>query len=151
MTTAALALIQGDQGWWSTLGDTRVYWLRDGVAHVLSRDHSYAEELLQRGLIQEPLPPDHPWRARLTRCLGGFPSLPPPEFGGPFTLGPGEMVMLCSDGLWGPLDESRLSGLFHAEALETAVAALAEEAVRRAAPVADNTTLVAARMLALSV
>jgi len=103
MTTAALALVQGARVWWATLGDSRIYWLRPGRVIQLSRDHSYAEELLERGLLQEPLPADHPWRSRLTRCLGGFPSAPPPHCGGPFGLAPGEGVLLCSDGLWGPL------------------------------------------------
>ncbi len=145
MTTAALAWVQQGQVWWTTLGDTRVYWLRGDGGHQLSRDHSYAEELLQRGLLQEPLPADHPWRARLTRCLGGFPSLPPPHCGGPFRLAAGEVVLLCSDGLWGPLGERSLASLIQADSLEAAVAKLAGEAVARAAPVADNTTLLAAR------
>jgi len=145
MTTAALAWVQQGQVWWSTLGDSRVYWVRHDGVHPLSRDHSYAEELLQRGLLQQPLPADHPWRARLTRCLGGFPSLPPPHCGGPFCLAAGEVVLLCSDGLWGPLGEAPLRFLAAADSLEAAVVELADEAVGRAAPVADNTTLLAAR------
>ncbi len=145
MTTAALVLVQGQRVWWATLGDSRVYWLRPGCAVQLSRDHSYAEELLEQGLLQEPLPLDHPWRSRLTRCLGGFPSAPPPHCGGPFGLAVGEGVLLCSDGLWGPLEADSFTRLNGSEDLAAATEGLARAAVERAAPNADNTTLLVAR------
>ncbi len=145
MTTAALALVQEHRVWWATLGDSRVYWVRGGEVLQLSRDHSYAEELLIQGLIQEPLPADHPWRARLTRCLGGFPTVPPPHCGGPFELAEGDVLALCSDGLWGPLGEAPLADLRSARDLQEAVEGLVRAAVTAAAPNADNTTLVAVR------
>ncbi|MCW8907102.1 MAG: protein phosphatase 2C domain-containing protein [Sedimenticola sp.] len=145
-TTAVACLVQKGVAYWAHAGDSRLYLLRQ--QRVLSRtvDHSYVERLKQQGVISAREQEDHPQRNYVTRCLGG--SLVSPEITlGKHKLESGDILLLCSDGLWGSVDENTLlTTLFSRLPLSEAVQALAERAARNAFPDSDNVTLVAIRM-----
>jgi len=145
-TTAVACLVQKGVAYWAHAGDSRLYLLRQ--QRVLSRtvDHSYVERLKQQGVISAREQEDHPQRNYVTRCLGG--SLVSPEITlGKHKLENGDILLLCSDGLWGSLDENTLlTTLFSHLPLSEAVQTLAERAARNAFPDSDNVTLVAVRM-----
>lgn len=111
-TTAVACLIQKNVAHWAHAGDSRLYLLRE--MRVLSRtvDHSYVERLKQQGVISAEEQEAHPQRNYVTRCLGG--SLASPDITlGKHKLQAGDILLLCSDGFWGSVDEAHmLSSLF---------------------------------------
>ena len=87
---------------------------------------------------------DHPLRNYVEICLGGEPE--PPEFdvAGAIELERGDVLLVCSDGLWGPLDDEAIAGFFHGGfpdlALDANLKRLGDEAIAAAAPTSDNTS-----------
>lgn len=145
-TTAVVALIQDGIAHWVHAGDSRLYLFRDGGILTRTQDHSYVERLLQQGIITARQLEHHPQRNYVTRCLGGA-SAPPPATLGKRILAPGDCLLLCSDGLWGSLDEELMGdALFSAMSPAEAAAALAQEAAQAAFPESDNVTLLTLRI-----
>jgi serine/threonine protein phosphatase PrpC len=82
-------------------------------------------------------------------CIGGDPVLPEMSLSGRRALAPGDVLMLCSDGLWSGMADEALATLSTSprDHLREALAALGEEAVSNSAPYADNTSAAAIRWL----
>lgn len=143
--TAAACLLQDGEACWAHVGDSRVYLLRGGSVLARTRDHSHVELLRREGLISEEDMLTHPMRNYVEFCLGGEPQYPGMDVSAVRALQPGDRVLLCSDGLWGGLTETRIASLGaqdaqDAPALQAQLDALAEEAVAANSPYADNTT-----------
>ena len=161
-TTCVVCLLQGNQAWWAHVGDSRLYLLRAGKLLTRTRDHTPVEELVQNGVIREDELSTHPLRNGVSRCLGGALRFPRISFDHA-KLKPGDTLLLCSDGLWSALPETKLlnmpdsgdlefAALPHADDaraddLELAVNQLADEAERTSYPHSDNVSLVALRWL----
>lgn len=128
------------------VGDSRLYLLRPDALQLLTRDHSLAMALVQQGEIALEALRQHPDRNRLTRALGERPELPA-YFVDTHTLelAPGDVLLLCSDGLWEPLPEADLLATVaqHAPDLHATAQALLRLALQRGAP--DNATVVLLR------
>lgn len=125
-----------------SVGDSRAYLLTPLGLRRLSRDHSLVQDLLDSGAISEKEAADHPQRNVITRCLGGGSSNGEPDVF-EFTAGPGEIILLASDGLTDMLSEEELWRAV-GEADTTDLDALARHLVE-AADVAggkDNITVV---------
>ncbi len=82
-------------------------------------------------------------------CIGGDPALPEMSLGGRRGLRPGDVILLCSDGLWTGVSEQQIASLWQSgkRNLREELACLGERAVRTTAPYADNTTAAAVRWL----
>lgn len=102
-TTCVACVIQDDSICWAHAGDSRLYLLRGGALLARSRDHSRARQLLDAGAIKADALRTHPGRHVLTSCLGGRPN-PRFEFSARLPLQRHDVVLLCSDGVWGPLE-----------------------------------------------
>jgi len=140
-TTAVVVLIQDGMVHWIHAGDSRFYLFRSGEILTRTQDHSYVERLRQQGLITEQQLDNHPHRNYVTRCLGGSGALPTATLGKRI-LNQGDTLLLCSDGLWGSLDdELMIDALFSSMSPAEAAEALAEEAAQAAFPESDNVTL----------
>jgi serine/threonine protein phosphatase PrpC len=146
-TTGVLCLVQEDNAYWGHIGDSRLYVMRDGVIHLRTDDHSYVEHLRQQGIISAAQVHSHKYRNYVTRCLGGTNNRPVTELSGPHPLREGDIVLLCSDGFWGPLGERPLVDTLFKKpgALLTHVRNLAAHAETTSAPESDNVTVVALR------
>ncbi len=148
-TTAVVVLLQHGMVHWAHAGDSRFYLFRNGTVLTRTRDHSYVERLHQNGLIDREQLENHPHRNYVTRCLGGKAPLSRPGVSRQI-LAPGDRLLLCSDGLWGSLDEELMAdALFSAMAPEEAAQALAAEAAQAAFPDSDNVTLLLLQVDAL--
>lgn len=147
-TTAVLCLVQNNRAWWAHIGDSRLYLLRNGEVLTRTRDHTYIEDLLRHRAIPESEAAGHPMRNCVTQCLGGPRPAPAPTVATEMPLQVGDVLVLCSDGLWGTVDEARLRRLTAADDLEGAVNELADAAERAGYPNCDNVSLVALRLLA---
>lgn len=146
-TTATLAVIASGTAIWAHVGDSRVYHLRNNAVFNRTRDHSAVEALYQRGAITEAQMHTHPMRNFVEECLGGESDLPRIDVGQPEKLEAGDILLLCSDGFWTPLDMDVVAErLAHAEDLQDELDELAREAATAARPHSDNVTAAAFRL-----
>ncbi len=143
-STCVACLVQRDTAWWGHVGDSRCYLLRNGRVAERTRDHSLFQDLVDMGRLHADAAGFHPERGVLTSCLGGFEA-PRTEVAPPVALVPGDVLLLCSDGLWGQLPESEMAAALADEPLATALDALARAADREAGRLSDNVTAIALR------
>ncbi len=103
-TTVAAAVVKYDENheqgqvWVAWAGDSRVYLLRQGRLKQLTRDHSRVWPLIEAGQITWDELRFHPERSRITNGLTARHATVTPEVQ-PFDLEPGDLLLLCSDGL----------------------------------------------------
>lgn len=140
--TIALCLIQGGAAYWAHIGDSRVYWIRKGEVITRTRDHSHVELLLRDGKITEDEVTNHPMRNFVECCLGGDPAIPEMAISGRQVLQPGDVLLVCSDGIWTGLRDPDIAAFFRGapENLRAWLEALGRRAVQASAPFSDNTT-----------
>jgi PPM family protein phosphatase len=145
-TTGVLALVTRKGMRWMHVGDSRAYLLREGRIRRRSRDHSVVDELLLSGKIDRQQAAEHPLRHYVEVCLGGEQAAPDFRLQKRIRLRENDILLLCSDGFWGPLDMKGAAGALDAAgSLDNALEALAQEAEALAAPHSDNVTAVAVR------
>jgi serine/threonine protein phosphatase PrpC len=146
--TCAVCLIQQRASWWAHVGDSRIYHVRQGGLVTRSRDHSHVELLLREGLISAEQAQTHPMRNFVECCLGGDPILPDMSLARRRPLEPNDVLLVCTDGLWGSLkDEEIAAELSGGGALRQRLLTLGERAVKRAGVASDNTSAAALRWL----
>jgi serine/threonine protein phosphatase PrpC len=143
--TCAVCLVQDQNAYWAHIGDSRIYQLRAGKVLHRSRDHSHVELLLHEGVIQEEEVNSHPMRNFVECCLGGDEPLPDMSISGPRRLNSGDVLLLCSDGLWSGVTDQTLVALAGPDRdqkrdLEQVLLELADRAVRSNSPGSDNTS-----------
>lgn len=141
-TTVVAAVIQKGVACWAHVGDSRVYLLRGGQIVSKTLDHSHVQQLVTKGIVREEAVASHPDRNKIFNCLGAH--IPPRiELSAKHTLSTGDTLLLCSDGLWGPLPPRQLASAFMNEPLAKAVPAIILQAEQRAGKDADNVTALA--------
>lgn len=101
-TTACLAVVSGGTVYLANVGDSRAYLLREGVLTRLTEDHTQAQFLYREGKISREELDQHPTRNRLTRAVGVSRTVTADYT--EYELEPGDVLLLCSDGLYGMLD-----------------------------------------------
>lgn len=142
-TTVAMVKIVGGMGFVAHVGDSRVYHWRGGELRLLTQDHSVVGELLRSGGITPDEALHHPHRHLLTQALGTEPSVQPEliELG----LYPDDIFLLCTDGLTGVVEETRMAEILSegGTAQETADR-LVREACEAGAP--DNISVIVVRV-----
>ncbi|MFP3874852.1 MAG: PP2C family protein-serine/threonine phosphatase [Thiohalophilus sp.] len=148
-TTAVLSLVQNGQAWWAHVGDSRVYLFRDGLPIYRTQDHSYVEQLYQAGQISLSGRQGHPMRNFVTQCIGLNPGEPQVTISNSIALQEGDILLLCSDGFWEPLDDALIGSSLEAGSLRESIDKLAERAEQVSYPHSDNTSAVAARIISL--
>ena len=93
------------------VGDSRAYLLRDGEAiNQLTTDHTLVEQLVQDGRLSRDEVASHPQRSVITRAIGVEHSVDVDTLA-PLVLQPGDQVLLCSDGLTGPVSDEEIAHL----------------------------------------
>lgn len=148
-TTAVLCLIQNGSAWWAHVGDSRLYLFRGGVAIYRTRDHSFVEKLVESGQLKNDERGSHPLRNYMTRCIGLSDSVPEVTVSNEIALQTGDVIMLCSDGLWEPIDEMQLGMKIQDGRLSDALDKLAEQAEETSYPSSDNISAVAIQIMSL--
>ncbi len=141
-TTLVAGLVSEGQFWWANVGDSRLYLVSEGRSAQVSADHSWVAEQVRQGLIPPEDARHHPRRNVVTRTVG-FEARVLPDTGGPIPLSPGDAVVLCSDGLHGPVDEDDIARTVIALDPELAAERLIQMANEAGGP--DNITVVIAR------
>ena len=143
-TTCVACVIQDNIAYWAHAGDSRLYLLREGKVVFHTRDHSRVQMLMDQGVISEAQAAVHPDRNKVYSCLGG-PQPPDIEFSRKTPLEHGDVVALCTDGVWGSLPDSMLAiGLKNANLIQAIPMLLGQAEIRGGAH-GDNLSIVAVR------
>ena len=137
-TTVVAAVVQSGAVTWMHCGDSRLYLVRQGEMLARTRDHSFLEHRSVGGAKL----PERANRNILFTCLGS-PTKPVLDVAGPVTLQQGDKIMLCSDGLWGSLNDADITFHLAQQSVEEAVPELVEKALRKAGDSSDNVTCIA--------
>ncbi len=136
-TTLVAGVVQGGVATWIHCGDSRLYFIRDGEMVVRTRDHSYVEQHAAGIIKMERLN-----RNVLFTCLGS-PTKPVYDISGPHNLQQGDRIMLCSDGLWGSLNDNDIVHTMAGGAVASTVPDVVEKALRNGGEHSDNVTVIA--------
>jgi serine/threonine protein phosphatase PrpC len=139
-TTIVACILQGNAAYWAHCGDSRLYFVRGDKLIARTRDHSYSE-------LQQTLSSVVPLNERYNRnvlftCLGS-PGKPVVDTAGPLLLQEGDRMMLCSDGLWGTVEDDVITRHLTSRTISDAVPELVEEALRNGGAKCDNVTVLA--------
>ena len=142
-TTLTAALVDGEDVVLGHVGDSRAYRFREDELTLLTQDHSLVEELRRQGRLTDEQAEDHPQRSIITRALGPESDVEVDTM--TFRAKPGDVYLLCSDGLTTMIKEPRIAEvLAGAASLDAATAQLVSEA--NEAGGRDNITCVAFRL-----
>jgi len=152
--TCALAWIIGRRLYTATVGDSRIYLLRQGCLQQLSTDHTWIQEALDNGLLQPDQIRGHPNAHVIRRFLG---SPQPPivdvrlrleagesderaERNQGMKLQKGDLLLLCSDGLTDLVPDDEIRQILQERPREEAAGVLLDLACQRGGH--DNITLI---------
>jgi len=137
-TTCVAAAMKGDRLFIANVGDSRGYLLRDGRLLRLTEDHSIVAEKVRSGEMTEDQARKSRFRNVITRAIGLEESVEPES--SVTDLQPGDVILLCSDGLTGPLRESEIAEIVGSSAsVEEACDVLVKTALRNGG--SDNVTV----------
>lgn len=113
-STITSMLVQGNQAYIANVGDSRTYLLRNQQLQPLTRDHSLVARLVELKQIEPEAIYTHPQRNVITRSLGaGHRNVEVDIFNE--TLQPGDIFLLCTDGLWEMVRNSELQKILSAQ------------------------------------
>ena len=143
-TTCVACVIQDNIAYWAHAGDSRLYLMRAGKVLTRTRDHSRVQLLIDQGVINEAQAAVHPDRNKVYSCLGGRQT-PEIEFSRKTPLEAGDVLALCTDGLWGVIPGEIQAVALKTENLMKAVPMLLDQADSRGGPSADNLSIVVVR------
>ena len=135
-TTLSAALLRGSRLFTAHVGDSRIYRLRTGALEQLTQDHSLSEMVRREGVSLGP-PERRPFAGILVRAIGTEARVEVDVRAE--ELAPGDVLLLCSDGLWGPVPaEDLIATLAWPAPPAVIVASLLGRALECGAP--DNVT-----------
>ncbi|MCC7355569.1 MAG: serine/threonine-protein phosphatase [Anaerolineae bacterium] len=141
-STLVAAIILGNRLLVAHVGDSRAYLLSQEGLHLLTQDHTWVADAQRQGLITTAEAEAHERRHVLTRSLGQQPDVAPDL--AVVSLAPGDMVLLCSDGLTNVVREEELGQAAGSLPPQEAAQQLVSLANQRGSP--DNVTVIVARM-----
>ena len=110
-TTVAMLVVGLHEGRavWGHLGDTRLYHFRAGALLSRTRDHSAVEQMVEAGYLEERQARAHPSRNVLHASLGDHRAEQTALATGAARVVPGDVFLLCSDGLWELVEDMEMS------------------------------------------
>lgn len=122
-STAVSVIIKDNELYWISIGNSRIYLYRNKKIYTLNRDHVYGAELFQKAIdgeisFDEAL--THPDRKALTSYMGISEITEIDQNIKPFRLLPGDKIVLCSDGVYGSLEENELTEALKSDAQDAA-------------------------------
>jgi len=131
VVTLVLADISSNQFFYAHVGDTRLYLLRDNSLVKISHDHSFVGFLEDSGRLSETEAIRHPKRNEIDKALGFKSDLNEPDYleTGQSPFLPGDMLLLCSDGLTDMIDKATITRILtRQDSLESVGQELIKEA-----------------------
>ena len=143
-TTCVACIVQAGHAYWVHVGDSRLYLYRRGALMAHTRDHSKVQYLVDQGFIRAIDVPDHPDRNKVYSCLGGTVD-PVIDLSNRTLLRNGDILVLCTDGLWGPIASAEIASWLTGAPILKAAPEMMREAERRAGTDGDNLSAIIVR------
>lgn len=129
------------------VGDSRAYLVRDGLASILTADHTRVGDMVRMRLISADKVRTHAQRSVLNKCLGLDLFVQPDLF--TVEVFPGDLIVLCTDGVWGVIEDQDFAAYAVAEpAVDRYNQVVLDEALRRGSD--DNLSLLSLRLRSLT-
>lgn len=135
-TTAVLTIVSDNKFFISHVGDSRAYMYMAGQVTQITVDHSYVQDLVDRGEITPEEARIHPHRNIITRSLGVHSMVENDIYTGDFEIG--SVLIACSDGLSNYLTDEKLAEILSQTEPENAVEELVNFALESGG--SDNIT-----------
>jgi serine/threonine protein phosphatase PrpC len=110
-TTCTSAVLRDGQLIYGHVGDSRLYLMRNDAITRLTRDQSYVQQMVDKGLISAEEAKTHPSRNILTSALGSESGVEAEFAESPIALQPGDILLLCTDGLHGLVSDEEMLAL----------------------------------------
>ena len=137
-STVVLVLIKNGLAYYTSLGDSRIYKIRDGAIQQITKDNSLVQQMVDSNIITEDEAKVHPKKNVITKALGTNDELEP-EIYEPLKLQINDKLILCSDGLTAHVDEEEIFELSENNPPQQAAQKLVELANERGGT--DNITV----------
>lgn len=138
-TTVVTAYIYMGAAYIVNLGDSRAYLFRDGRLNRITRDHTYVNELIDKGVITEEEAENHKQKNVITKALGAERFVEPDFYR--VEVSKEDILMLCSDGLYGEVPPEGIADILSGQYnMNDTCVRLVDEAIRRGGR--DNITVV---------
>jgi serine/threonine protein phosphatase PrpC len=118
-TTCTAIAVVGKSLYYAHIGDSRLYLVRGPNISRLTHDHSYVGRLVESGVISLEEAEIHPQRHILTAALGSGVEISPDYPEAPVALEKGDVLILCTDGLWSLVNESELQNAIRGDLQES--------------------------------
>jgi protein phosphatase len=141
-TTLTILLIEDGIAHFSHVGDSRLYLFRNGSLRRLTRDHTVVQNEIDAGRLTPELARIAPHKNILTQSVGYHGTVDPVTSTRP--VNPGDLFLLCSDGLTDPLDDNALESLIATTPFEDLAFHLVDQALLHGTE--DNVTVVVVRV-----
>jgi protein phosphatase len=140
-TTCTAAVVLPDEMFVAQVGDSRAYLLRDGSLQRLTRDQTMADQLVEAGALRPEDVGHFPYRHVLVQAVGTQSKIDPAT--SQVRLRKGDRILLCSDGLHGPVPDPEIARILSGAAdINDAARGLIDAALAAGGP--DNVTVVVA-------
>ena len=137
-TTLVVLLVEEDVAYLSHVGDSRIYLFRDETLQRLTRDHTVVQQEIDAGRLTPELARLVPHKNILTQSVGYHGPVEPDTCCR--VVRPGDLFLLCSDGLTDPLDDAALEALLKEYDPDDLAESLVQKAIEEGTQ--DNTTVV---------
>jgi PPM family protein phosphatase len=141
-TTSTALILRPEGAWVGHVGDSRAYRIRNGQTEQLTFDHSWVWEIARRQGV-DPDDLGDCKRNVIIRSLGPDPEVEV-DIEGPHPISPGDIFLLCSDGLTGVVTPQELGAVVSVLPLDDAARLLVHLANLRGGP--DNITVLLVRV-----
>jgi len=136
-TTVVAAVLQNDKLYAAHVGDSRLYHFRNGQSIFRTEDHSVVQMLYRKGQIKQEEMAGHPDLHVIYNCLGSE-RMPDVELTGPQKLMDGDIIFLCSDGIWTTMDDAEMARLLFSGNIQDSVPELLDMAESLCGKSGDN-------------
>lgn len=143
-TTIVVGLVQHNVLMTAHIGDSRLYLYRHGLVDYQTQDHSVVQSLLRDGKIRPEEAVNHPHRNKIYNCLGGMP-MPQVALSDPMPIREGDVILLCSDGVWSSMPEIALAQHMLAANIQDGITRLLDAADEASRVRGDNMSAIGLR------
>jgi serine/threonine protein phosphatase PrpC len=143
-TTCVGCIVQAGHAYWAHVGDSRLYLFRQGGLIGQTKDHSKVQYLVDQGIIGAADVSEHPDRNKIFSCLGGLVD-PVIDLGKRTPLRNGDILVLCTDGLWSALSREEIATWLTSTPILRTAPQMMREAEKRGGVDGDNLSAIVVR------
>jgi len=120
-TTGVILLVRDEDIFIGHVGDSRIYIKSRGQLSRLTKDHSYVQQLVDQGIIQDEEAESHPQKNQILKALGHSEEVKPTICQQPIKAKKGDLFLLCSDGQCGMVVDRDMEELIDGDNIEASV------------------------------